>query len=219
MSILDALRQVVAALEGLNVPFGSLGVANADPHSWGHRGGRVAAGTGFELAGYPVPGAGLQRELSALVRAGLPPIEAIRAATSTAADLVGAQPRFDSPRAPPRTSSSCRAIPLRGSKTSPPSRTSSVRARCSTRRCCSPARCRREGNNHLPRRKQQTKNRDSARRPWVAEALPICAQGGQAKVTRAQRGTARTGPAADGHRLRAGCGTAWGRRGGRRGSR
>jgi len=55
-------------------------------------GGRVAAGTGFELAGYPVPGAGLHRELAALVRAGLPPIEAIRAATSTAADLVGAKP-------------------------------------------------------------------------------------------------------------------------------
>ena len=31
----------------------------------------------------------------------------------------------------------------------------------------------------------------------VAEALPICAQGGQAKVTRAQMGTARTGPAAE----------------------
>ena len=55
-------------------------------------GGRVAAGTGFELAGYPVPGAGLHRELAALVRAGLSPIEAIRAATSTAADLVGARP-------------------------------------------------------------------------------------------------------------------------------
>ena len=54
--------------------------------------GRVAAGTGFEFGGYPVPGAGLHRELSALVRAGLPPIEAIRAATSTAADLVGAKP-------------------------------------------------------------------------------------------------------------------------------
>jgi hypothetical protein len=54
--------------------------------------GRVAAGTGFELAGYPVPGVGLHRELSALVRAGLSPIEAIRAATSTAADLVGAKP-------------------------------------------------------------------------------------------------------------------------------
>jgi hypothetical protein len=55
-------------------------------------GGRVAAGTGFEFSGYPVPGAGLHRELAALVRAGLPPIEAIRAATSTAADLVGAKP-------------------------------------------------------------------------------------------------------------------------------
>ena len=55
-------------------------------------GGRVAAGTGFELIGYPVPGVGLHRELAALVRAGLPPIEAIRAATSTAADLVGARP-------------------------------------------------------------------------------------------------------------------------------
>ena len=54
--------------------------------------GRVAAGTGFELGGYPVPGVGLHRELSALVRAGLPPVEAIRAATSTAADLVGAKP-------------------------------------------------------------------------------------------------------------------------------
>jgi len=54
--------------------------------------GRVAAGTGFELGGYPVPGVGLHRELAALVRAGLPPIEAIRAATSTAADLVGAKP-------------------------------------------------------------------------------------------------------------------------------
>jgi imidazolonepropionase-like amidohydrolase len=55
-------------------------------------GGRVAAGTGFELGGYPVPGVGLHRELSAMVRAGLPAIEAIRAATSTAADLAGAKP-------------------------------------------------------------------------------------------------------------------------------
>ena len=31
--------------------------------------GRVAAGTGFEFGGYPVPGAGLHRELAALVRA------------------------------------------------------------------------------------------------------------------------------------------------------
>jgi len=55
-------------------------------------GGRVAAGTGFELGGYPPPGIGLHRELAALVRAGLTPIEAIRAATSTAAELVGAKP-------------------------------------------------------------------------------------------------------------------------------
>jgi hypothetical protein len=55
-------------------------------------GGRVAAGTGFELGGYPAPGAGLHRELAALVRAGLSPIEALRAATSTAADLVGSKP-------------------------------------------------------------------------------------------------------------------------------
>ena len=55
-------------------------------------GGRVAAGTGFELGGYPPPGVGLHRELAALVRAGLTPIEAIRAATSTAAELVGAKP-------------------------------------------------------------------------------------------------------------------------------
>jgi imidazolonepropionase-like amidohydrolase len=55
-------------------------------------GGRVAAGTGFELAGYPVPGTGLHRELAALVRAGLSPIEALRTATSTAADLVGGKP-------------------------------------------------------------------------------------------------------------------------------
>jgi hypothetical protein len=55
-------------------------------------GGRVAAGTGFEISGYPVPGAGLHRELAALVRTGLAPIDAIRAATATAAELVGAKP-------------------------------------------------------------------------------------------------------------------------------
>jgi hypothetical protein len=55
-------------------------------------GGRVAAGSGFELRGYPVPGAGLHRELAALVRAGLTPAEALRAATVTAAYLVGATP-------------------------------------------------------------------------------------------------------------------------------
>jgi hypothetical protein len=55
-------------------------------------GGRVGAGTGFELSGYPPPGVGLHRELAALVRAGLAPIDAIRAATSAAADLVGLRP-------------------------------------------------------------------------------------------------------------------------------
>jgi imidazolonepropionase-like amidohydrolase len=57
-------------------------------------GGRVAAGTGFELRGYPVPGVGLHRELAALVRAGLTPAEALRAATVTAAELVGAKAGF-----------------------------------------------------------------------------------------------------------------------------
>ncbi len=55
-------------------------------------GGRVAAGTGFELRGYPVPGVGLHRELAALVRAGLSPTDALRAATVTAATLVGGKP-------------------------------------------------------------------------------------------------------------------------------
>jgi hypothetical protein len=55
-------------------------------------GGRVAAGTGFELGGYPPPGVGLHRELAALVRAGQQPLDAVRAATSSAADLVGARP-------------------------------------------------------------------------------------------------------------------------------
>jgi hypothetical protein len=55
-------------------------------------GGRVAAGSGFELGGYPPPGVGLHRELAALVRAGLAPIDAIRAATSAAAELAGAGP-------------------------------------------------------------------------------------------------------------------------------
>jgi hypothetical protein len=71
-------------------------------------GGRVAAGTGFELRGYPVPGVGLHRELAALVRAGLSPADALRAATVTAAVLVGAPPGTSSP-ASRRTSSSSRA--------------------------------------------------------------------------------------------------------------
>jgi imidazolonepropionase-like amidohydrolase len=59
-------------------------------------GGRVAAGTGFELNGYPAPGAGLHRELAALVRAGLTPAEALRAGTVAAAELVGAKPGMTS---------------------------------------------------------------------------------------------------------------------------
>jgi hypothetical protein len=54
-------------------------------------GGKVAAGTGFDLHGYPVPGAGLHTELAALVRAGLTPADALRAATEIPAELVGAK--------------------------------------------------------------------------------------------------------------------------------
>jgi len=67
---------------------------------------------------------------------GLPPIEAIRAATSTAADLVGAKPA--SVRFTPGADADfivVTAIPSRRSKTSPTSRTSSAPARCSIRRC------------------------------------------------------------------------------------
>lgn len=52
--------------------------------------GVVAAGSGFDLAGYPPPGAGVHAELVALVRAGLTPAEAIRAATTNAAVMLGA---------------------------------------------------------------------------------------------------------------------------------
>lgn len=53
-------------------------------------GGRVAAGTGFDEVGYPVPGAGIHTELAALVRAGLTPADAIRAATVNGARLLNA---------------------------------------------------------------------------------------------------------------------------------
>ncbi len=53
-------------------------------------GGRVVAGTGASAV-FPVPGAGVHTELAALVRAGLTPAEAIRAATSDAAALLGAE--------------------------------------------------------------------------------------------------------------------------------
>ncbi len=53
-------------------------------------GGRVVTGSGFEDNGYPVPGVGVHREVQALVRAGLSPAEAIRAATLKPAALLGA---------------------------------------------------------------------------------------------------------------------------------
>jgi hypothetical protein len=56
-------------------------------------GGRIATGTGFESAGYPVPGAGLHTELAALVRAGLTPVDALRASTVAGAALLGATDR------------------------------------------------------------------------------------------------------------------------------
>jgi imidazolonepropionase-like amidohydrolase len=52
-------------------------------------GGHVAAGSGFAWQGYPPPGIGVHLELAALVRAGLSPEDAIRAATSNAAELLG----------------------------------------------------------------------------------------------------------------------------------
>lgn len=53
-------------------------------------GGEVATGTGFERANYPVPGIGIHQEMALLVRAGLTPAEAVRAATTGPAALVGA---------------------------------------------------------------------------------------------------------------------------------
>ena len=55
----------------------------------GHR-GVIAAGSGSAREGWPVPGLGLHRELSALVAAGLSPADAIRAATVAAAEALGA---------------------------------------------------------------------------------------------------------------------------------
>jgi hypothetical protein len=52
--------------------------------------GIVATGTDYDGTGYPVPGAGIHKELLLLVRAGLTPAEAIRAATMNCAALVGA---------------------------------------------------------------------------------------------------------------------------------
>ena len=52
-------------------------------------GGRVAAGSGFAWHGYPPPGIGVHLELAAMVRAGLSTEDALRAATSNGADLLG----------------------------------------------------------------------------------------------------------------------------------
>ena len=52
--------------------------------------GIVATGTDYDGTGFPVPGAAVHKELQLLVRAGLTPAEAIRAATVNPAALVGA---------------------------------------------------------------------------------------------------------------------------------
>lgn len=54
-------------------------------------GGRVVTGSGFDVAGYPLPGAGVHAEMAALVRAGLAPADAIRAATVNGAAMLGAE--------------------------------------------------------------------------------------------------------------------------------
>lgn len=51
---------------------------------------RVVTGVDVEGPGYGVPGAGVHRELALLVAAGLSPAEAIRAATMTCGEFVGA---------------------------------------------------------------------------------------------------------------------------------
>lgn len=51
---------------------------------------RVATGVDASSRGYSIPGAGLHRELALLVSAGLTPLDAIRAATTNAAELLGA---------------------------------------------------------------------------------------------------------------------------------
>jgi len=54
------------------------------------QGGRILAGSGTGERGYPLPGAAIHAELARLTAAGLTPAEAIRAATSNAADALGA---------------------------------------------------------------------------------------------------------------------------------
>jgi len=52
-------------------------------------GGRVGTASGAGASGWPVPGLGLQRELLLLVEAGLTPAEALRAATTGGAEVLG----------------------------------------------------------------------------------------------------------------------------------
>ena len=53
-------------------------------------GGTVVTGTDYAGTGFGVPGAGVLKELTLLVRAGLTPADAIRAATLNSAKMVGA---------------------------------------------------------------------------------------------------------------------------------
>lgn len=52
-------------------------------------GGRVGAGTDTPAGAFTLPGGGLHAELERLVQAGLTPVQALRAATVTAADILG----------------------------------------------------------------------------------------------------------------------------------
>lgn len=52
-------------------------------------GGRVVTATGSDISGMAMPGLGIHREIAALVKAGLTPADAIRAATTNAAELLG----------------------------------------------------------------------------------------------------------------------------------
>jgi hypothetical protein len=54
------------------------------------RGAPIATGVDVESAGYTIPGAGIHREMALLVAAGFQPAEAIKAATISCADLLGA---------------------------------------------------------------------------------------------------------------------------------
>lgn len=51
-------------------------------------GGRIAAGSGFERRGYPPPGIGVHLEVEALVSAGLDAADALRAVTTTPAEMM-----------------------------------------------------------------------------------------------------------------------------------